>query len=93
VRRTRLANIAGSIPGVLWYVVLMGAALNILLFWMFDMRFLVHMILGGIVAFFLGMMILIIVNHATPFRGDVTVGADPFAAVYDSMMRPQMGAK
>jgi hypothetical protein len=39
------------------------------------------------------MMILIIVNHATPFRGDVTVGADPFAAVYDSMMRPQMGAK
>ena len=93
VRRTRLANIAGSIPGVLWYVVLMGAALNILLFWMFDMRFLVHMILGGIVAFFLGMRILIIVNHATPFRGDVTVGADPFAAVYDSMMRPQMGAK
>jgi hypothetical protein len=93
VRRTRLANIVGSIPGVLWYVVLMGAALNILLFWMFDMRFLVHMILGGIVAFFLGMMILIIVNLATPFRGDVTVGADPFAAVYDSMMRPQMSGK
>jgi hypothetical protein len=87
VRRTRLANIVGSIPGVLWYVVLMGAALNIPLFWMFDLRFLVHMTLGGIVAFFLGVMILIIVNLERPFRGDVTVGAVPFAAVYDSMMR------
>jgi hypothetical protein len=93
VRRTRLANISGGIPGVLWYVVLMGAALNILLFWMFDMRFLVHMILGGIVAFFLGVMILIIVNLDTPFRGEVTVGADPFEAIYDSMMKPKMGAK
>src|SRR6478752_5958382 len=75
VRRTRLASIVGGIPGVLWYVVLMGAALNIVLFWMFEMRFLVHLMLGGIVAFFLGVMILIIVNLNTPFRGDVTVSA------------------
>jgi hypothetical protein len=87
VRRTRLANIVGGIPGVLWYVVLMGAALNILLFWMFEMRFLVHLLLGGLVAFFLGVMILIIVNLNTPFRGDVTVSAGPFEDVYESMMK------
>jgi hypothetical protein len=93
VRRTRLANIVGGIPGVLWYVVLIGAAFNIMLFWLFDMRFFVHLMLGGIVAFFLGVMILIIVNLDTPFRGDVTVGADPFESLYDSMMKPKLGAK
>jgi hypothetical protein len=93
VRRTRLANIVGGIPGVLWYVVLIGAAFNIVLFWLFDMRFFVHLMLGGILAFFLGVMILIIVNLDSPFRGDVTVGADPFEAVYDSMMKPKLGAK
>jgi len=87
VRRTRLANITGGIPGALWYVVLMGAAFNILLFWMFDMRFLVHMLLGGIVAFFLGVMIFIIVSLDSPFRGEVSVGPDPFTAIYDSMMK------
>lgn len=93
VRRTRLANITGGIPGALWYVVLMGGALNILLFWMFDMRFLVHVLLGGIVAFFLGVVFFIIISLDTPFRGDVSVGPDPFEAVYESMMKPGAGGK
>jgi hypothetical protein len=93
VRRTRLANITGGIPGVLWYVVVVGCGLNFLLFWMFDMRFMVHILLGGIMAFYLGVMIFIIVTLDTPFRGAVSVGPDPLEAVYDSMMKPGMGAK
>lgn len=85
-RRTRLANIPGGIPGALWYVVLMGAALNILLFWMFDMRFLIHLLLGGIVAFFLGVVMFIIVSLDSPFRGDVSVGPDPLEEVYQTLM-------
>jgi hypothetical protein len=93
VRRIRLANITGGIPGALWYVVLMGAALNLLLFLMFDMRFLVHVLLGGIVAFFLGVVFFIIISLDTPFRGDVSVGPDPFEAVYDSLMKPAASGK
>jgi hypothetical protein len=93
VRRTRLANVTSGIPGVLWYVVLMGAALNILLFLMFEMRFFTHLLLGGIVAFFLGVMIFLIIALDTPFRGEVSVSPEPFEAVYDSMMKPKMGAK
>ena len=70
-----------------------ASVLNILIFWMFDMRFFVHIILGGIVAFFLGVMILIIVNLNSPFRGDVTVSADPFEAIYASLMKPTAGTK
>jgi Protein of unknown function (DUF4239) len=89
-RRTRLANITTGIPGVLWYVVLMGGALNILLFWMFDMRFMVHITLGGIIAFFLGVMIYIIVAMDVPYRGAVSVSSGPFEEVYVSMMKPTM---
>jgi hypothetical protein len=74
-------------------VVLMGGALNFLLFLLFDMRFMVHMLLGGIVAFFLGVMIFVIVAMDSPFRGEVSVGPDPLEALYDSMMKPKMGAK
>jgi hypothetical protein len=93
VRRTRLANVTTGIPGVLWYVVLIGGALNILLFWMFDMRFIVHILLGGLFAFFLGVMIFIIVALDVPFRGAVSVGPDPLEAVYDSLMKPELEQK
>ena len=93
VRRTRLANVTTGMPGVLWYVVLIGGALNILLFWMFDMRFIVHILLGGIVAFFLGVMIFIIVTLDVPFRGEISVGPDPFEVVYNSLMKPKIDEK
>lgn len=40
---------------------------------MFDMKFSMHIILGGSVAFFLSMMILIIIATDAPLRGDVSV--------------------
>jgi hypothetical protein len=92
-RRVRLANITAGIPGVLWYVVLMGGALNILLFWMFDMRFMLHITLGGIIAFFLGVMIYIIVALDVPYRGTVSVSASAFEEIHDLMMRPAATAK
>jgi hypothetical protein len=91
VRRTRLANITTSLPSVLWYVVLMGGALNIVLFWMFDMRFIVHVVLGGLFAFFLGVMIFIIVALDMPFRGEISVSADPLQVVYDNLIKSGIG--
>jgi hypothetical protein len=93
VRRTRLANVTSGLPGVLWYVVLIGGALNIVLFWMFDMRFMVHIVLGGLFAFFLGVMIFIIVALDVPFRGEVSVGADPLESVYDTLMSSEIEQK
>jgi len=92
-RRTRLANITSGIPGVLWYVVLMGGAINILLFWMFDMRFMLHVVIGGIVAFFLGVMIFIIVALDVPYRGTVSVSAFPLEEVYSTLIKSASGDK
>ena len=59
-RQQRLSGVSASIPGTLWYAVWIGAAVNILLIWLLDMRLTLHLFLGGLISFFLGVMIFII---------------------------------
>jgi hypothetical protein len=77
-RNKRQSGAEASIPPVLWYVVLVGGMLNIALFWLFDMRFSFHMILGGLLAFFLSMMIFVIVALDAPLRGETSVSPDVY---------------
>ncbi len=87
MREQRLAGARTTIPGVLWYVVGIGAAINIILLWMFDMRFFTHVLLGGIVSFFLGVMIFVIAAMGNPMRSGVMVSPEAYQTVYDTLMR------
>jgi hypothetical protein len=86
-RQQRLTGVRTSIPGVLWYVVAIGAAINIIFIWLLDMRFTIHMILGGIVSFFLGVMIFLIAAIDHPMRGAVRVSPDAYQVIYDLVMQ------
>ena len=85
-RRMRLHSVTTGIPAVMWYVVLIGALINIAIVWMFDMRFLTHLLLGGMLVFFLGAMIFLIAAMDNPLRGEVSVSSEAFELVYKSMM-------
>lgn len=85
--RVRESSITTGIPVVMWYVVLVGAILNIVLVWLFDMRLITQLFLGGILAFFLGTMILLIGVMDRPFQGAVSVSSKPFEILYWSKMR------
>jgi hypothetical protein len=91
VRRERLANVTTGIPPVLWWVVGLGAILNIVLIWMLNMEIHVHLILGGMLSLFLGIVIFLIAALDNPFRGEVSVGPDAFQLVYDSLMKADEG--
>lgn len=91
IRRERLANVTIGIPAVLWWIVGVGAMLNILLIWLLDMEIRVHLLLGGVLALFLGIVIFLIAALDHPFRGEVSVGPDSFELVYDSLMKPDEG--
>lgn len=93
VRRERLANVTTGIPSVLWWVVAIGALLTIALVWLLDMDIHVHLILGGVLALFLGIVIFLIAAMDNPFRGEVSVGPDAFQLVYDSLMKPAAAPK
>ncbi len=70
-------------PTVLWWVVVIGAVLNIVLIWMLDMEVHVHVLLSGVLSIFLGIVIFLIAAMDNPFRGDVSVGPDSFQLVYE----------
>jgi hypothetical protein len=88
LRRVRLANVSRAIPAVLWWVVVFGALINILLIAMLDMELHVHLILGSTLSAFLGLVIFLIAAMDNPFRGEVSLGSDAFQAVYETTIKP-----
>ena len=64
---------------------ILGAVLNLTICWLFDMRFVTQLVLGGILAAYLGTMMFLIFDMNQPFRGDVSISAEPFEAIYTRM--------
>ena len=85
-RRMRLFSVSTCIPSVMWYVDILGAVINIAMVWLFDMKFLTHMALGGLLSAYLGTMIFLIAAMDNPFRGEVSVSSQPFEALYKHMV-------
>jgi hypothetical protein len=70
-------------------VVAFGAVLNIVLIWLQDMEFHLHLILGAVLASSLGAVIFLIAALDNPFCGTVSVGPDPIELVTETLMQPQ----
>src|SRR5215472_12407820 len=90
--RARLSNVTTGLPAVLWWVVAICAAINILLICMQDMEVHVHMILGAALAAILGLVIFLIAELDNPFRGSVSIGPDAIVRVYEDVMKPRQTA-
>ena len=90
-RRRKYAAQTG-IPSVMWYVVIVGTIINFALLWLFDMRFLTQLFLGGLIAFFLGALILLIAVLDRPYRSH-QFGVSPQALelVHTVMLRAEEG--
>ena len=85
----RLSNVTTGLPAVLWWVVAIGAAINIVLIWMQDMAVHMHLILGAALASILGLVIFLIAELDNPFRGEVSIGPDAIVQVYEEVMKPR----
>jgi hypothetical protein len=85
-RRLREYAVTTGIPSVMWYVVVVGSIINISLVWLFDMKLVTHLFLGGLLSFFLGAVILLIAVMDNPFRGEVSISPGAFEEVYRSTM-------
>ena len=72
-RQQRIAGVIAAIPAVLWYAVLVGAAVNILLIVLLKMPLLQHYVLGTISEFFLGVILFVIVTLDRPLRGEAAL--------------------
>ena len=75
-----------EIPDVLWYAVLVGAAINVVLIVMLRMRPLQQFFLGTITAFFLGVILFVIVALDDPLRGESGLDPGPLQLLWDRTM-------
>jgi hypothetical protein len=85
-RRARLYNVGSGIPAILWYTVAVGAFINMLLMWPFDLRPRAHWLLGGLTSFYLATVIAVIALMDHPLRGSQGLSPEAFQLVYEQVM-------
>ena len=85
-RLARLSGVLTRLPPVLWWAVGVGAVINILLLVMLKMRLMQHLVLSGITAFFLGVMLFVVIALDDPFRGAYEVQPVAFETLWNTVM-------
>ena len=85
-RQERITGVMIEIPDVLWYAVLVGAAMNVTLLVMLRMRLHQHLLLAAISAFYLGVIMFVIVVLDDPLRGEAGLDPEPFELMWDRQM-------
>ena len=86
-RRNRIYSVTEEIPPVFWYVVLLGAVINIVLVWLLDMKIVTQFFLGGMLSFYLGAIILLIARLEKPFYSVDGIGPEAFQLILRYMTR------
>jgi hypothetical protein len=87
-RRLRLDSVEIALPGLMWAVTLVGAALCLTASYFFrvkDSR--LQLTLVVLLATFMALVIFVILSFDRPYRGDMGIGSEPYQLVYDHLMR------
>ena len=85
-RRARIYSLTAGIPTILWYTVAVGAVVNMILLWLFDLRPDAHWTLGGLISFYLGTVISVTALMDHPYRGELGLSPDAFQLIYHQVM-------
>jgi hypothetical protein len=88
-RGFRVQAVDSGLPAVLWGVVLIGAALNIgmmYLFWIDNIK--LHAVLIGLFAATLGLLVFLTAAMDNPFRGEFSVSPGAYEEVLERVMKP-----
>jgi hypothetical protein len=85
-RQQRLNGVITRIPAILWNAMLIGAALNLVILIILRIKVIPHLILAALSAFFLFVVIYVIVVLDNPLQGATGLGPDGFERVWDRQM-------
>jgi hypothetical protein len=86
-RRLRLDSVRIGLPGVLWVVIVLGAAISLTASFFFqvdDVR--LHSILVVLLSMFVALILFFVLAMDRPFRGDLGIGPKSYQLVYDQLM-------
>lgn len=87
LRRQRVQSVTTGLPVLLYYVIVFGGLINIVLTWFLNSnRFSLHLVTSTLFSALLGSLIFLIVIMDNPFRGELSVTPDAFKGVMRSLM-------
>lgn len=87
-RRMRLDAVQTALPGLLWTVIFLGAALGVTASYFFSVKdSRLHMTLVVLLTAFFAMVIFVVFAFDRPFRGDMGIESEPYRLVYDQLMK------
>jgi hypothetical protein len=85
-RRDRLVMAGGTVPGVIWFVLLLGAILTILFTCFFGTRYVVmQSLMTGVLAAIIFSAVLVVIAIDEPFTGAIVVSKEPLHSVLDEL--------
>lgn len=88
-RRSRIVSSTSGLSTSLWTLVVVGAMINIAVTWFFHVRnTAMHRLMTVLTSSLLGLMIFLLAAMDHPFRGQISVGPEPFEMVYEQLMKP-----
>lgn len=88
MNNARLQYVESGLPSILYVVIIIGALLNIAVFWFFVVdNFALHGALNILIAALLGLLIFLIAAMDNPFRGEYSIGPGPFEFVRDNIIK------
>jgi Protein of unknown function (DUF4239) len=86
LRRIRLQNVTSGLPAAIWYVILFGGILNIMINWFFVTdKFRVHLLMTTFFAALLGSLVFLAAAMDNPFRGELSISPEAFEVIYENM--------
>jgi hypothetical protein len=84
-RSSRLSAVEGHIPGVIWWIVFLGAAITTGYTYLFGFEsFAMHIAMTATMAATLSLVVVLIIALDYPFRGEISVTPDPFIMTQQS---------
>jgi hypothetical protein len=86
LRRRRLHAIGAGLPSVMWSVVLIGAFLTITVTYLLKMQRIVHFVLTGFFAMFVGLVVFVITSLDQPLSGPLAIDSGPYQLVLDRLI-------
>jgi Protein of unknown function (DUF4239) len=87
-RRQILNSVSQGLPASIWFVLMLGAFINILLTWLLVIENrLLDLFLSLLCGLLIGSLIFVIVAMDNPFRGEFSVTPDSFVQLLDTLMK------
>lgn len=88
LRRFRLQSVTQGLPSSLWYVIIFGGILNIVITWFFKTdKFRIHVLMTALFAALLGSLVFLIAAMDNPFRGEFSVSSEAFEIILENMKK------